>query len=206
MPIVADDSMSGEGRMPGATPEGKKEKKFSNKSRLFVGNLPRDFSGEELKKLFEEFGEVQEVYVQKEKNYGFVRLVRKCYDGLKCVSMRGLDCSAPILLSIFSFTSSHMMYEILLELLFTYLLYLPLSPPSAPPHFPLHIHTPRLIVVKQKRQLHPCMVRISMAEISKCGLLLAAALSRSLTCTLSSPMSCSRKRSLSLGKWSPLSW
>ena len=78
MPIVADDSMSGEGRVPGATPEGRKEKKFSNKSRLFVGNLPRDFSGEELKKLFEEFGEVQEVYVQKEKNYGFVRLVRKC--------------------------------------------------------------------------------------------------------------------------------
>ncbi len=51
-------------------------KKFSNKARLFVGNLPRDFSEEELKKLFEPHGEVQEVYVHREKNFGFVRMVR----------------------------------------------------------------------------------------------------------------------------------
>jgi len=53
------------------------KKKFSNKARLFVGNLPRDFSSDELKKLFEEYGEVQEVFLQREKNYGFVRRVRK---------------------------------------------------------------------------------------------------------------------------------
>ncbi len=50
-------------------------KKFSNKARLFVGNLPRDFSEEELRKLFEPHGEVQEVYVHKEKSFGFVRMV-----------------------------------------------------------------------------------------------------------------------------------
>ena len=58
----------------GPTP--KKEKKFSNKARLFVGNLPRDTSEDELKKLFKPFGEVNEVYLQKEKNFGFVRMVR----------------------------------------------------------------------------------------------------------------------------------
>ena len=51
------------------------EKKFSNKARLFVGNLPRDFTEEQLRKLFAEHGEVQEVYVHKEKSFGFVRMV-----------------------------------------------------------------------------------------------------------------------------------
>ena len=74
---TAEVSAGGEGRAPGATPEGRREKKFSNKARLFVGNLPRDFSGDELKKLFEEYGEVQEVFLQREKNYGFVRMVRR---------------------------------------------------------------------------------------------------------------------------------
>ena len=53
----------------------KREKKFSNKSRLFVGNLPRDMMEDDIRKLFEPFGEVQEVFLQKEKSFGFVRLV-----------------------------------------------------------------------------------------------------------------------------------
>ena len=53
----------------------KREKKFSNKSRLFVGNLPRDMMEDDIRKLFEPFGEVQEVFIQKEKSFGFVRLV-----------------------------------------------------------------------------------------------------------------------------------
>lgn len=67
------------GQLPGKGAEQSERrqiKKFSNKARLFVGNLPRDFSEEELKKLFEPHGEVQEVYVHKEKNFGFVRMVR----------------------------------------------------------------------------------------------------------------------------------
>lgn len=147
---VADDGVSGEGGVAGATPEARKQKKFSNKSRLFVGNLPRDFSGEELKKLFEEFGEVQEVYLQKEKNYGFVRLVRRCHNA-KCTRIRELYCSAMemILFSFFFSSLPHMIYEILLELLFTCLLYLPLPPHRTPPT--AHTHTHRLIVVKQRR-------------------------------------------------------
>ena len=55
--------------------EARREKKFSNKARLFVGNLPRDFSEQQLKELFQESGEVQEVFLNKEKNFGFVRMV-----------------------------------------------------------------------------------------------------------------------------------
>ena len=53
----------------------KSEKKFSNKARLFVGNLPRDYTEDQLHALFSEHGEVQEVYVHKEKSFGFVRMV-----------------------------------------------------------------------------------------------------------------------------------
>ncbi len=58
-----------------SAPGSKREKKFSNKSRLFVGNLPRDMMENDIRKLFEPFGEVQEVFLQKEKSFGFVRLV-----------------------------------------------------------------------------------------------------------------------------------
>ena len=54
---------------------GGKGKKYSVKARLFVGNLPRDTSQETVKQMFQEFGEVKEVFVQKEKNFGFVRMV-----------------------------------------------------------------------------------------------------------------------------------
>lgn len=64
---------NGPGGEGGPTP--KKEKKFTNRSRLFVGNLPRDMTEDELRKLFEPYGEVQEVFHQKEKNFGFIRMV-----------------------------------------------------------------------------------------------------------------------------------
>lgn len=56
---------------------GGKEKKYSVKARLFVGNLPRDTSHDMVKRMFSEFGEVKEVFVQKEKNFGFVRMVSR---------------------------------------------------------------------------------------------------------------------------------
>lgn len=66
----ADNGAQGEG---GPTP--KREKKFSNKARLFVGNLPRDTSDAKVRELFEPFGEVHEVFLQTERNFGFVRMV-----------------------------------------------------------------------------------------------------------------------------------
>lgn len=53
----------------------RKEKKFSNKARVFVGNLHRDTTDDQIKKLFEQYGEVREVFLQKDKNFGFVRMV-----------------------------------------------------------------------------------------------------------------------------------
>lgn len=50
-------------------------KKFSNKARLFMANLPRDMTESELRALFEPHGEVQEIFIQKDKNFGFCRLV-----------------------------------------------------------------------------------------------------------------------------------
>ena len=55
-----------------------KEKKYSVKARLFVGNLPRDSTQEMVRAMFAEFGEVKEVFVHTEKSFGFVRMVSPC--------------------------------------------------------------------------------------------------------------------------------
>ena len=54
-------------------------KKFTNRARLFFGNLPRDFSEDELKKMLTVHGEVQEIYHSKEKNFAFARMVRSLF-------------------------------------------------------------------------------------------------------------------------------
>ena len=51
-----------------------KERKFSGRCRLFVGNL-LSCEEPELREMFEKYGEVAEVFVNKEKGFGFVRMV-----------------------------------------------------------------------------------------------------------------------------------
>lgn len=53
----------------------KQKMRYSVKARLFVGNLPKDTSQDTVKEMFQQFGEVREVFVQKEKNFGFIRMV-----------------------------------------------------------------------------------------------------------------------------------
>ncbi len=53
---------------------GKTERKFSNRCRLFVGNIT-DMSEDEFTKMFEKYGEYSEAYVNKEKAFGFVKMV-----------------------------------------------------------------------------------------------------------------------------------
>lgn len=53
---------------------GKMERKFSNRCRLFVGNII-DMTEEEFKKMFEKYGEYSEAYVNKEKAFGFIKMV-----------------------------------------------------------------------------------------------------------------------------------
>ncbi|XP_063602928.1 hrp65 protein-like [Penaeus indicus] len=48
------------------------EKKFNAQSRLFVGNLPRDIPYEELKEMFSKYGELGQVYFNKDGAYAFI--------------------------------------------------------------------------------------------------------------------------------------
>ena len=51
------------------------ERKFTQRSRLFIGNLPLDMTEEEFKKLFQSYGEISETFINADKGFGFVRLV-----------------------------------------------------------------------------------------------------------------------------------
>lgn len=56
------------------------EKTFTQRSRLFVGNLPVDIPEEEFKNMFAKYGDVNEVFLNRERGFGFLRLVcAKCY-------------------------------------------------------------------------------------------------------------------------------
>ncbi|CAK6447729.1 unnamed protein product [Pipistrellus nathusii] len=50
------------------------EKTFTQRSRLFVGNLPPDITEEEMRKLFEKYGKAGEVFIHEDKGFGFIRL------------------------------------------------------------------------------------------------------------------------------------
>uniref|UniRef100_A0A2K6SBA0 RRM domain-containing protein n=1 Tax=Saimiri boliviensis boliviensis TaxID=39432 RepID=A0A2K6SBA0_SAIBB len=50
------------------------EKTFTQRSRLFVGNLPPDITEEEMRKLFESYGKADEVFIHKDKGFGFILL------------------------------------------------------------------------------------------------------------------------------------
>ncbi|XP_059900293.1 splicing factor, proline- and glutamine-rich isoform X4 [Gadus macrocephalus] len=50
------------------------EKTYTQRCRLFIGNLPNDISDEEFKKLFAKYGEPSEVFINKNKGFGFIRL------------------------------------------------------------------------------------------------------------------------------------
>ncbi|KAM4696747.1 non-POU domain-containing octamer-binding protein [Rhinophrynus dorsalis] len=50
------------------------EKTFTQRSRLFVGNLPPDVTEEELRKMFEKYGKAGEIFIHKDKGFGFIRL------------------------------------------------------------------------------------------------------------------------------------
>lgn len=55
--------------------DGVSAKKFTGRCRLFVGNLPSTITDEEFRKMFEQFGEIAEVFLHKQKGFGFVKLV-----------------------------------------------------------------------------------------------------------------------------------
>lgn len=52
------------------------EKTFTQRCRLFVGNLPNDITEDGFKKLFSKYGEANEVFINRDRGFGFIRLVR----------------------------------------------------------------------------------------------------------------------------------
>ncbi|XP_040909218.1 splicing factor, proline- and glutamine-rich isoform X2 [Toxotes jaculatrix] len=50
------------------------EKTYTQRCRLFIGNLPSDITEEQFKKLFAKYGEPSEVFINKSKGFGFIRL------------------------------------------------------------------------------------------------------------------------------------
>ncbi|XP_060803942.1 hrp65 protein isoform X2 [Amyelois transitella] len=50
------------------------EVKFNGRSRLYIGNLTNDVTEEEILALFAPFGETSELFLNKEKNFGFIKM------------------------------------------------------------------------------------------------------------------------------------
>lgn len=51
------------------------EVKFNGRSRLYIGNLTSDVTEAEITSLFSTFGECSELFINKEKNFGFIKMV-----------------------------------------------------------------------------------------------------------------------------------
>ena len=56
-------------------PQDTREKKFTGRCRLYIGNLTNDVTEDEITQLFQPYGESAELFVNKEKNFAFIRLV-----------------------------------------------------------------------------------------------------------------------------------
>ncbi|CAH1155161.1 unnamed protein product [Phaedon cochleariae] len=54
------------------------EKKFNGRNRLYVGNIGTEVSEDELNELFKSFGETSEIFVNTQKNFGFIKLDYHC--------------------------------------------------------------------------------------------------------------------------------
>lgn len=50
------------------------EVKFNGRSRLYIGNLTNDVTEEEINAMFGAFGECAELFINKEKNFGFIKM------------------------------------------------------------------------------------------------------------------------------------
>ncbi|XP_029660107.1 hrp65 protein-like [Formica exsecta] len=50
------------------------EKKFSGRNRLYIGNLTNDVTEEEIQTMFQKYGEISELFVNKEKSFAFLRM------------------------------------------------------------------------------------------------------------------------------------
>lgn len=55
-------------------PLDQEEVKFNGRSRLYIGNITNDVSEDAIQQLFSAYGETSELFVNKEKNFGFIKM------------------------------------------------------------------------------------------------------------------------------------
>lgn len=49
------------------------EKKFSGRNRLYIGNIGTEVNEDDLNELFKSYGEISETFINKEKNFAFIK-------------------------------------------------------------------------------------------------------------------------------------
>ncbi|CAD7694142.1 unnamed protein product [Nyctereutes procyonoides] len=67
------------------------EKTFTQRSRLFVGNLPPDITEEEMRKLFEKYGKAGEIFIHKDKGFGFICLETRTLEEIARVELDNMS-------------------------------------------------------------------------------------------------------------------
>ncbi|XP_014858597.1 PREDICTED: paraspeckle component 1-like isoform X1 [Poecilia mexicana] len=65
------------------------EKTFTQRSRLFVGSLPLDITEEEFRNLFAKYGNINEVFINRERGFGFVCLETRTLAEIAKVELDG---------------------------------------------------------------------------------------------------------------------
>nr|XP_046237931.1 paraspeckle component 1 isoform X2 [Scatophagus argus] len=65
------------------------EKTFTQRSRLFVGNLPLDIPEEEFKNMFAKYGSINEVFINRDRGFGFIRLETRTLAEIAKVELDG---------------------------------------------------------------------------------------------------------------------
>uniref|UniRef100_A0A8C0MK55 RRM domain-containing protein n=3 Tax=Canis lupus TaxID=9612 RepID=A0A8C0MK55_CANLF len=74
------------------------EKTFTQRSWLLVGNLPPDIIEEEMRKLFEKYGKAGEVFIHKDKGFGFICLETRTLAEIAKVELDNMSlCGNPLL-------------------------------------------------------------------------------------------------------------
>ncbi|KAG8277523.1 Paraspeckle component 1 [Homalodisca vitripennis] len=71
---LTDKLMSIGGPTIDLPPSSNVEKKFAGRARLYIGNVTNDLTDDDLNGLFSTYGETNELFVNREKNFAFIRM------------------------------------------------------------------------------------------------------------------------------------
>ena len=97
-------------------------KKFTGKCRLFVGNLPHNTSEEKVRRLFEPFGEIGEIFLGPKSSYAFIKMDTKATaeaarDALDCTQFNGRELRVRLTAHASAIRVKHLSPQVTNELL-----------------------------------------------------------------------------------------